>query len=146
MSVHEELRGLFIELGLHSTGIPAGFRGPEWSDLVGERYHRAMALVRQVAELEKREPLLKRGPPNAYAMAVPITDRQTAILMFVHSYIKEHGYSPSVREMGAGIGVTSMNSVVDHLRALEKKGYVSRPEKINRSVRVMALPLDVEVS
>lgn len=50
------------------------------------------------------------------------SDKSEQILEFVSRFIQENGYAPSVREIGAGVGLKSTASVSYHLRALQEKG------------------------
>ncbi len=50
------------------------------------------------------------------------SDKSELILEFVSRFIQENGYAPSVREIGAGVGLRSTASVSYHLRALQEKG------------------------
>lgn len=50
------------------------------------------------------------------------SDKAEQILRFVNQFIQENGYSPSVREIGEGVGLRSTASVSYHLQALQAKG------------------------
>ncbi len=50
------------------------------------------------------------------------SDKSDLILEFITHFIQENGYAPSVREIGAGVGLRSTASVSYHLRALQEKG------------------------
>jgi len=65
----------------------------------------------------------------------PLTDRQNMALSFIRSSIEERGYPPTIREIGAHMGIRSTNGVNDHLKALERKGYVVRDELKSRAIR-----------
>lgn len=56
----------------------------------------------------------------------PLTPRQDAILGHIIRYLLENHHGPSIREIGATMGIASTNGVSDHLRALIRKGYVAR--------------------
>ena len=65
----------------------------------------------------------------------PITDIQ----MKIYEYLKERsqmGVPPSVREIGAAVGLKSTSSVQANLNALENAGYISRDPLLKRSIRV----------
>ncbi len=64
-----------------------------------------------------------------------LTDRQREILEFINESIRERGYPPTLREIGARFGIRSTNGVNDHLRALEKKGYLHREDLKSRALR-----------
>jgi SOS-response transcriptional repressor LexA len=59
----------------------------------------------------------------------PLTDRQFAVLRFIHAQILSRGLPPSMREDGAEMGIRSTNGVNDHLHALERKGCLVRGHK-----------------
>lgn len=56
-----------------------------------------------------------------------LTDRQRDVLGFMLTFCAENKRPPGIREIGEGIGVTSMNSVFEHLRRLSRKGFVVAP-------------------
>lgn len=62
-------------------------------------------------------------------MAKGLTKRQEAILRFIVESIRDHGFPPTIAEIGEEFGITSTNGVNDHLIALEKKGYIERSSK-----------------
>jgi repressor LexA len=68
-----------------------------------------------------------------------LTDRQREILSFITTYIGEHGYPPTLREIGSRFNIKSTNGVNDHLRALEKKGYLQREDLKSRALRPVDL-------
>lgn len=55
-----------------------------------------------------------------------LTARQRAILAVIHTHVAEHGYPPSVREIGDAVGLRSPSSVHGQLETLELKGYLRR--------------------
>ena len=54
------------------------------------------------------------------------TPRQQSILDVIKDFTREHGYPPSVREIGERVGLSSSSTVQCHLRTLEKKGLIKR--------------------
>jgi repressor LexA len=58
--------------------------------------------------------------------ATDLTPRQRAILQVIHEHVDEHGYPPSVREIGDAVGLRSPSSVHAQLEVLEDKGYLRR--------------------
>jgi repressor LexA len=64
-----------------------------------------------------------------------LTDRQREILDFISRSIAKRGYPPTLREIGSHFGIKSTNGVNDHLRALEKKGYLHREDLKSRALR-----------
>jgi repressor LexA len=64
-----------------------------------------------------------------------LTDRQHQVLDYIRQSINERGYPPTLREIGAHMGIRSTNGVNDHLRALERKGYLTREDMKSRALR-----------
>lgn len=65
-----------------------------------------------------------------------IGKRQQAIYEYILNYTKEHSYPPSVREIGAAVGLASPSTVHMHLKALENNGYIKRDPKKPRTIEV----------
>ena len=63
-----------------------------------------------------------------------LTDRQLEVLRFIARQIEEEGYPPTIREIGEALDIRSTNGVNDHLKALERKGYVERDPVKSRAV------------
>ena len=55
------------------------------------------------------------------------SDKAELILNYVNQFIHENGYAPSVREIGAAVGLRSTASVSYHLQALQEKGLLHSP-------------------
>lgn len=59
---------------------------------------------------------------------MPRTSNKAELIMdYVNQFIQENGYSPSVREIGAAVGLRSTASVSYHLQALQEKGLLQAP-------------------
>jgi repressor LexA len=65
---------------------------------------------------------------------VELTRRQREILDVVHAHIEEHGYPPTVREIGEAVGLTSSSTVHAHLQALERHGALKRGQAKPRAI------------
>ena len=63
-----------------------------------------------------------------------LTDRQLEVLRFIAREIESRGYPPTIREIGEGLDIASTNGVNDHLKALEKKGYLQRDPVKSRAL------------
>src|SRR3954463_2574441 len=63
-----------------------------------------------------------------------LTDRQKEILSFILKESEERGFPPTIREIGEEMDIRSTNGVNDHLKALERKGYLNRGEQQSRSL------------
>lgn len=55
-----------------------------------------------------------------------LTERQRQLLAFIEDHLHTHGFPPSIREMADAMSIRSTNGVNDHLKALQRKGYISR--------------------
>jgi repressor LexA len=64
-----------------------------------------------------------------------LTQRQKMVLEFIQTTIDTDGYPPTLREIGNFMGIRSTNGVNDHLRALERKGYLTRKDMKSRTLR-----------
>lgn len=63
-----------------------------------------------------------------------LTERQEEIFNKLKQYIKEHGYSPSVRELGQLMGLKSSETISTHLKKIKAKGYIDYNPKKHRSL------------
>jgi repressor LexA len=66
-----------------------------------------------------------------------LTKRQEQTLDFIRSSIEDRGYPPTLREIGEHMGIRSTNGVNDHLRALERKGYLRREDMKSRALKLV---------
>jgi repressor LexA len=66
-----------------------------------------------------------------------LTKRQQEIFDFIKRYAGEHGYPPTVRDIGKAIGLTSSSTVHAHLANLEKIGLVKRDPSKPRALEVL---------
>ncbi len=70
-----------------------------------------------------------------------LTKRQRQVYEFIREKIRTRGYGPTVREIGAKFKIGSPNGVVCHLKALEKKGMISREANRSRAIKLIAEPI-----
>lgn len=70
-----------------------------------------------------------------------LTTRQREIFDFIQAFIKEKGYPPSVREIGGHFSIYP-RAAFDHLRALEKKGYLKRQNSMSRGLEILVFEED----
>ncbi len=68
-------------------------------------------------------------------MSSELTPRQEAVLGFINECIEARGYPPTLREIGEHMGISSTNGVNDHLKALERKGFLTRDDMKSRALR-----------
>ncbi len=57
-----------------------------------------------------------------------LTEKQEAVMTFIGEYQLAYGKSPTLREMREHFGVTSDNSILKHLKALEEKGFIKKDD------------------
>lgn len=67
---------------------------------------------------------------------VALTDRQREILECIEASMRNRGYPPSVREIGATVGLTSPSTVHTHLATLQRMGYLHRDPTKPRAIEV----------
>lgn len=60
--------------------------------------------------------------------------RQQAVLDYIADYRDKHGYAPTNREIQVAVGLASPSCANGHLKRLEKHGYITRKEKIPRTI------------
>lgn len=67
----------------------------------------------------------------------PLTKRQREILDYLNEFIDEHGYAPSLEEIGQRFGLSSLATVHKHLTNLQDKGFIRRAWNRSRSVELV---------
>ncbi len=67
----------------------------------------------------------------------PLTRRQREILDFLNEFIEQHGYAPSLEEIGRRFGLSSLATVHKHLTNLQEKGFIRRAWNRSRSVELV---------
>jgi SOS-response transcriptional repressor LexA len=65
------------------------------------------------------------------------TKKQRDILIFIENFIKEHGYSPSYREIMNGLNYTSVATVSLHINSLIRRGHLVKRDRSARSLEVV---------
>ncbi|MDP2792047.1 MAG: transcriptional repressor LexA [Rectinemataceae bacterium] len=65
-----------------------------------------------------------------------LTDRQSEVLDFIASYIGKHSYPPTIRETAEQFSI-SVKGAYDHVKALEKKGYLRIGENRSRAIEIL---------
>ena len=66
-----------------------------------------------------------------------LSSRQQEILAYVNTHVDEHGYPPTVREIGQAVGLTSPSTVHAHLEKLAKAGLIRRDATKPRALEVI---------
>lgn len=90
---------------------------------------------------------------NSNSTKPALTPRQREIYEFLKDKIVNRGYGPTVREIGAHFDIKSPNGVMCHLKALEKKGLITRESHMSRAIQLtespqqrMSLPLAGQIA
>ena len=65
-----------------------------------------------------------------------MTPRQASIFEFIRTQIVDRGYGPTVREIAQEFNISSPNGVMCHLRAIEKKGLITRQANKSRAIEL----------
>ncbi len=65
-----------------------------------------------------------------------LTERQEGVVNAIRTWIQEHGFPPTIRELGQRLGIKSLRGVTTHLDAIVKKGYLQRTRGA-RSLRLL---------
>ena len=68
----------------------------------------------------------------------PLTKRQREILDYLNDFIQQHGYAPSLEEIGRRFNLSSLATVHKHLSNLQEKGFIRRSWNRSRSVELLA--------
>jgi repressor LexA len=74
------------------------------------------------------------------------TKKQRELLEFIETFIAEHGYSPSYREIMVGLNYTSVATVALHVNSLIKRGHLLRRDGKARSLEVARPSTPIAVS
>ncbi len=69
-------------------------------------------------------------------MAQALSTKRQEILEYIDRCIREHGYPPSVREIGDAVGLASASTVHTHLAVLEREGYIRRDPTKPRAIEL----------
>ncbi len=67
----------------------------------------------------------------------PLTKRQREILDYLNEFIQQHGYAPSLEEIGRRFALSSLATVHKHLTNLQEKGFIRRAWNRSRSVELL---------
>jgi len=65
-----------------------------------------------------------------------LTKKQAEILNYISQFIRNNGYAPSYREVGTHFGISSTATVHEHVKNLERKGFLSSEPETARSIEV----------
>lgn len=67
----------------------------------------------------------------------PLTKKQSEVLDYIKKYTAEHGYPPAIREIGAGLGLSSPATVHTHVKKLEEAGVIKTSSNKFRTIEIL---------
>ncbi len=65
-----------------------------------------------------------------------LTDRQRRILDYIQDFTTDNGYPPSIRQIGAAVGISSTSVVNYNLNRLVEEGFLDRDKNVSRGIRL----------
>lgn len=68
-----------------------------------------------------------------------LSSRQRKIIEFIHQFLVDNGYPPTVREIASGCGISSTSVVNYNLNILEQAGYIRRHPEVSRGIELLTL-------
>ena len=74
-----------------------------------------------------------------------LTEKQERVLQYIISFVRENGVSPTIREIMKGMGFSSPRPVQDHLKILQRKGYLTTKSKFFRGIQLSRQLMDIPV-
>lgn len=75
--------------------------------------------------------------PDTYGLSGRLSEKQQHILQTIVESIEDRGYAPSMREIGAAVGLASLSSVSYQLSKLEQLGVIRRDANFGRAIEVL---------
>ncbi len=66
-----------------------------------------------------------------------LTKKQQEVLNYIKKYIATHGYPPAIREIGAGLGLSSPATVHMHVKKLEEAGFLKKTDSKFRTIEIL---------
>jgi repressor LexA len=76
------------------------------------------------------------NPKEVLMVKGKLSDRQRRMIDFISDFTSESGYPPSIREIGAAVGISSTSVVNYNLNRLVEEGYLSRDQNVSRGIRL----------
>ena len=66
-----------------------------------------------------------------------LSQRQRQMLEFIHEFVQQHGYPPSIRDIGNAVNISSTSVVDYNLRVLEREGHLRRTREVSRGLELL---------
>jgi len=104
------------------------------------RSRKSASLIRKMKPRRKSRGSTHGEGSVPASAATQLSDSQAEVLTYVHEYVREHGYAPTVREVAAFMGWASTNSAHECLAVLASRGFVERSRGRARALRLIVSP------
>src|SRR6266496_4065391 len=65
-----------------------------------------------------------------------LSERQRNMLLYIEKYVADHGFPPTIRQIGEATGINSTSVVNYNLNKLVQAGYLSRSSHVSRGLRL----------
>ena len=129
------VRGLLdvVERGLDFVDLGVGALAVTFADDLAEEG----AALRERRGLSPSIDLFLSIVYNYNMKTHKLTKKQLALLDFLQDFTEEKGYSPSYREIMAGMGLTSVSAVAEHVENLVEKGVLKKVPGAARSLEIL---------
>lgn len=69
-----------------------------------------------------------------------LSERQKKMVRFIEDFSRKNRYPPSIREIGAGVGISSTSVVNYNLQILEREGHIQRVREVSRGIKLLGSP------
>ncbi len=80
---------------------------------------------------------LNEGEDNVKDSGKNLTKKQNEVLDYIKKYTAQHGYPPAIREIGAGLGLSSPATVHTHVKKLEEAGVIKTSSNKFRTIEIL---------
>jgi repressor LexA len=104
------------------------------------RFRGGHAILRQIDQVSAACEFARFSPSsfsaNGGRLMATLTKRQKQMVDYLEHYIEEHGYAPTLAEVGEFFGLSSLATVHKHLRNLEHKGFIKRLHNHSRALEI----------
>ena len=70
-------------------------------------------------------------------MYYDLNEKTSNVYVFICDFTREHGYSPSIREIGQNVGLKSSSKVRGYLKRLEECGYIMRNKVYPHTIQII---------
>lgn len=70
-------------------------------------------------------------------MGIKLTKKQTEVINYISEFIEKNGYSPSLRDIRTGLGLSSVSAVAEHVENLVRLGALKKVPGAARSLEVV---------